>query len=97
MDHLSPRYARVLHTVTVELSIDLDERDVYQVVADHTAPLRALALAHEGEDCPALTPEEEKAALEIATSSDAWPAWLIDPDRVLWTPADRQVPPFTND
>jgi len=97
MDHPSPRYARVLHTVTVELLIDLDERDVYQVVADHTAPLRAVALVHDGEECPPLTPEDEKAAIEIATGSDAWPAWLIDPDRVLWTPADRQVPPSYSD
>lgn len=72
-DQSSPRFARVLQTVTIEVQIDLDTCAVLQVFVDHTAPLRACGLAQEDDPLPALAEEDETLALQLAQRSDRWP------------------------
>lgn len=67
MDRTLPRFARVFHTVTIEIQVDLAARTVFQVLIDHTAPLRACGLAlEEDEERPALPAQDERLALDIA-------------------------------
>jgi len=66
VDQPSPRFARVLQTVTIEVQIDLSARKVFQVMVDHTAPLHAWGLAEEDEAWPALSLPDETLALDLA-------------------------------
>jgi hypothetical protein len=66
MDQSSPRFAHVSHTLTIEVQIDLLTRTVFQVLIDHTAPLRACGQAEDDDPFPSLKEDDERFALSAA-------------------------------
>jgi hypothetical protein len=89
MKKLQRRFAKVLHTVTIEVQVDLATRDVFQVLVDHTSPL----VVSPGADLPAA---EAKDALAIAERSLAsWPDWAVPGGHLPRPPIDPKAsPPF---
>ena len=94
MEGSEHRLARVLHTVTVAVDLDLEKRTVLQVLVDHTAPLRACGLPDE--EGFELTPDDEDAAVELVIrSTDPWSRWALFGEETLRPPADPEaLPPF---
>ena len=99
MSCLPPRFARVVHTVTVAFDIDLDTRTLFQAYVDRTLPLRVFGLAPEDEVCPELTPDQQRTALDLAIqSAEAWPGRTLSPEGCLSSPPDPEAcPPFDCD